>query len=190
MIQLPNKKYNIIYADPPWTFKTYSDKGKGRSAEQHYECMTLSDIKDLPIKDIAADDCVLFLWITDPYLEKAFDVLKSWEFIYKTVGFYWFKTNKDQIKFFTGLGYWTRANPEQCLLATRGKPKRISKSVQKLLDSDYEKDIVSMRREHSRKPDEARKRIVELMGDLPRIELFAREQIDGWDAWGMEINKF
>jgi site-specific DNA-methyltransferase (adenine-specific) len=94
------------------------------------------------------------------------------------VAFTWIKENQSD-GYFTGMGYWTRANPEMCLLATRGKPKRISKSVKQL--------VVDVRREHSRKPDCVRNRIVELCGDLPRIELFARQKVDGWDNWGNEI---
>lgn len=173
------KKYRVIYADPPWSFATYSHKGKGRSAEAHYDCMTLEDIKALPVADWAADDCALLLWATDPLLEKAFDVISAWGFTYKTVGFYWAKQNKSGNGFFMGTGYYTRANPEQCLLSTRGKPKRLSRSVQKL--------VVSPRREHSRKPDCVRDRI-EALFDGPYLEMFARSTKPGWDAWGNEIS--
>jgi N6-adenosine-specific RNA methylase IME4 len=180
--------FGVIYADPPWTFATYSRKGKGRSAEAHYDCMTLGDIKALPVAEWAADDCVLFLWTTDPILEKAFEVIRSWGFIYKTVGFYWVKLNKSaskpahhQQKFFTGLGFWTRANPELCLLATRGHPRRRSAAVSKL--------IVSPRREHSRKPDETYERI-EALCDGPYLEMFARSRQDGWSPWGPDSDAF
>lgn len=183
-----NKKYNIIYADPPWTFKTYSDKGKGRSAENHYECMKFEDIVNLPIKNISADDCILFLWITFPFLEKSFKVINSWGFTYKTCGFNWIKLNKKSNSFFTGLGYWTRSNSELCLLATKGHPKRVSKSVHEIIDV-FPEEIVSRREAHSKKPDIVRNRIVELCGDLPRVELFAREKVDGWDVMGYEIDE-
>ena len=173
------KKYNIIYADPPWTFTTRSDKGKDRSPENHYNCMTLKDICNLPVNDIAKKDCVLFMWVVDPLLHKAFEVIKAWNFEYKTVAFTWAKTNKKSLGFFTGLGYWTRGNPEMCLLATKGRPKRLSKSVAQL--------VVDQRREHSRKPDRIRNDIVNLCGDLPRIELFARQKTKGWDVWGNEV---
>jgi N6-adenosine-specific RNA methylase IME4 len=173
--------YGVIYADPPWTFATYSRKGKGRSAEAHYDCMSLCEIKTLPVADWAADNCVLFLWTTDPLLPTALDVIRAWGFTYKTVGFYWAKLNKaasqsvyDDKSFFTGLGFWTRANPELCLLATRGHPRRRSLSVKKL--------IVSPRREHSRKPDEAYARI-EALCEGPYLEMFARSEQPGWDAW-------
>jgi len=175
-------KYNIIYADPPWTFKTYSDKGKGKSPEQHYACMTKEDIQNLPIPDIAADDCVLFLWVTFPCLEEGLELIRKWGFTYKTCAFNWVKRNKRSDSWFWGCGYWTRSNSELCLLATKGHPKRISASVHQVCDARV--------REHSRKPDEIRDRIVELCGDLPRIELFARQQTEGWDVWGNETNKF
>jgi N6-adenosine-specific RNA methylase IME4 len=171
--------YKVIYADPPWTFATYSRKGKGRSAEAHYDCMSFVDIMTLPVIQWAADDCVLLLWTTDPLLEKAFEVIRAWGFTYKTVGFYWAKLNKPTASgndpgFFTGLGFWTRANPELCLLATRGKPRRKRADVRKL--------IVSPRREHSRKPDEAYDRI-EALCEGPYLELFARFSRPGWDIW-------
>ena len=179
MIPFPNKKYDIIYADPAWNFKNWSDKGNDRSPLQHYSCMSISDICNLPIHDITNDDCVLFIWVIDPLLNKAFEVIKSWGFTYKTVAFTWAKENKKSSGYFTGLGYWTRGNPEMCLLATKGKPKRVSKSVRQL--------VIDARREHSRKPDRIRDDIVTLMGDKPRIELFARQKIEGWDSWGNEV---
>ena len=178
-----DKKYNIIYADPPWTFKTYSAKGKEKkSAENHYQCMTKQDIQKLPIKNITADDCVLLLWVTFPCLEEGLELIRKWGFTYKTCGFTWVKRNKKSDSYFWGLGYWTRANVELCLLATKGKPKRVSKSVHQVCDARI--------MEHSRKPTEIRDRIVQLCGDVPRIELFARQHADGWDCWGNETDKF
>ena len=179
MIPFPNKKYNIIYADPAWHFKTYSNKGEKRSAIQYYDCLDINDIYNLPVNDIANDDCILFIWVIDSMLPEALQVIKKWNFKYKTVAFTWVKQNKKSDGYFTGMGYWTRCNPEQCLLATKGNPKRLSKAVRQL--------IISKRQEHSRKPDEIRKRIVELCGDLPRIELFARNKTKGWSVWGNEV---
>lgn len=173
------KKYNIIYADPPWSYRVWSKKGLQRSAEDHYPTMRLDDICALPVSEIADKDSVLFLWATFPTLPCAFEVIKSWGFEYKTVAFVWVKRNKKTPSWFWGLGYWTRANAEICFLATKGKPKRISKRVHQVIDTPIE--------QHSKKPDEARKRIVELIGDLPRIELFARQQPSGWDVWGNEV---
>ena len=179
MIPFPNKKYNIIYADPAWHFKTYSNKGEKRSAIQYYDCLNINDIYNLPVNDIANDDCILFIWVIDSMLPEALQVIKKWNFKYKTVAFTWVKQNKKSDGYFTGMGYWTRCNPEQCLLATKGNPKRLSKAVRQL--------IISKRQEHSRKPDEIRNRIVELCGDLPRIELFARNKTKGWSVWGNEV---
>ena len=176
-------KYQVIYADPPWKFKVWCyETGSGRSPDQYYPTMELGDICSLGdvIKMISAKDCILFLWATFPKLEEALEVIKAWGFIYKSVAFVWVKLNKSSLGIFTGLGYWTRGNVEICLLATKGHPKRIDKSIRQL--------IISPRREHSRKPDEVRDRIVQLMGDLPRIELFAREQVEGWDAIGYDID--
>jgi len=179
MIPFPDKKYNIIYADPAWSFKTYSNKGKGRSPDKHYSVMSLQDIKDLPVQDIADDNCILFLWVTFPLLKEGFEVIDAWGFIYKTVAFNWVKKNKKTDSWFWGLGYWTRSNAELCLLATKGTIKRQSASIHQIIDTPIEK--------HSKKPDIVRNKIVELVGDLPRIELFARETADGWDSWGNEI---
>lgn len=175
-----DKKYNIIYADPPWTFKTYSAKGKEKkSAENHYPCMGKQDIQQLPIKSIAAEDCVLLMWVTFPCLQEGLELIERWGFTYKTCGFTWIKQNRKADSLFWGLGYWTRANAEICLLATKGKPKRVSKSVHQV--------CMARIMEHSRKPSEIRDRIVQLCGDLPRIELFARQYADGWDCWGNEV---
>lgn len=172
--------YGAIYADPAWTFTTRSDKGKDRSPEQHYDCMTLDDIKALPVQDLAAKNCVLLLWTIDTHLPMALDVIKAWGFTYKTKGFNWVKLNKDGTPF-TGMGFWTRANPEDCLLATQGSPKRDAKDVRRL--------VMSPRREHSRKPDEIRGEIERLVSG-PYVELFARETKPGWHCWGKQTTRF
>jgi N6-adenosine-specific RNA methylase IME4 len=178
---LRSRHYRVIYADPPWTFATYSDKGKGRSAEAHYDCMSIEDIAALPVSTWAADDAALFLWVTKPLLMKMNKVIQAWGFDYKTVGFTWAKTKKhhtgsvfDDDDFPIGCGYYTRANPEMCLLATRGKPlERKSKAVREL--------ITAPRREHSRKPGEAYDRI-EALFDGPYLEMFARQSRPGGDG--------
>jgi len=175
------EKYQIIYADPPWRFKVWCfGTGRGRLPDDHYPTMSIDEICSLPVKDIVAKDSILFLWTTFPKIadEEVFRVIKAWGFTCKSAAFVWVKKNKSD-SFWMGLGYWTRGNPEVCLLATRGHPHRVSKSVPQL--------IISPRREHSKKPDEVRDRIVQLMGDLPRIELFARQKIEGWDCWGNEV---
>ena len=169
------KKYKVIYADPPWR---YERKNVSGAAEKHYSTMSLDDIKSLPVDNLADEDCVLFLWITFPMLCEAWGVIESWGFRYKSVAFVWIKQNRKAPTFFWGMGNWTRSNAELCLIATKGNPKRQSKSVPQIIVSPIE--------EHSKKPGEARKRIVELMGDVPRIELFAREHTPGWDVWGNE----
>ena len=184
--------YDIILADPPWTFKTYSEKGKEhKSAELHYSCMTIDDIYNLPIQNIASDNCILFLWVTNPMLPQGLKTIEEWGFKYKTVAFSWYKKNKIADSMFWGLGYWTRANVELCLLATKGKPTRISKGVHQVIDTEDKFDteqIFSPIRQHSRKPDEVRNRIVQLCGDIPRIELFAREKVEGWESVGLDID--
>jgi N6-adenosine-specific RNA methylase IME4 len=181
---LKQRKYGAIYADPPWSFRNWSARGTGRNAVSHYDCLDFHSLVSLPIADLAADDCALFLWATDPLLPRAFELIRAWGFEYKTIGFYWVKLNaapRHDADYFTGLGYWTRANPEQCLLATRGKPPRRAKDVRRLL--------VERRREHSRKPDAARERIERLV-DGPYLELFARETKRGWDCWGDQVALF
>lgn len=174
------KKYGVIYADPPWTYKTYSGKGKEKkSAENHYPCMKKEEIQKLPINAIADKDCVLFLWVTFPCLQEGMELITAWGFQYKTCGFTWVKRNKKSESYFTGLGFWTRANAEICLLATKGHPHRVSKSVHQICDARIGR--------HSEKPAEIRDRIVALCGDVPRIELFARQKVDGWDCWGNEV---
>jgi site-specific DNA-methyltransferase (adenine-specific) len=140
--------------------------------------MSVEEICKLPVNNIADNDSVLFLWATYPNLPEAFKVIDAWGFEYKTVAFTWVKIYKDG-KPFVGLGHWTRANAEICLLATKGSIKRANKNVSQI--------IISVPEEHSKKPDEARDRIVMLMGDLSRIELFARQQPEGWDVWGNEV---
>lgn len=173
-----NNKYNIIYADPPWHYKTWRN-GQG-SADKHYKTMKIEDIVSMGdvINKISDKDCILFLWGTWPCLNEAMQVINAWGFKYKTCGFLWVKLTK-LLNVILGLGFWTRGNTEFCLIATKGHIKRKSKRVSQV--------IMSVREEHSKKPNETRERIVELIGDLPRIELFARQTADGWDSWGNEV---
>ena len=181
-------KYKVIYADPPWYFRNYSVKGEDRNAVKHYPCMRTEDICAMPVADMADDDCILLLWACDPMLPDALKVIEAWGFTYKTVGFYWAKTKKHALldrlgltDFVMGLGYWTRGNPEMCLLATRGKPQRLSKRIRRL--------IISPRREHSRKPDEMYG-YIEALAEGPYLEMFARTQREGWDSQGNEVGKY
>ena len=175
-----DKKYEIIYADPPWLYRDKRGGLPGYGACP-YSCMTQQDIKELPVSQLAAKDSVLFMWATMPMLQEALDVIKAWGFKYKTVAFVWVKTNPKSGGFVTGLGSWTRSNAELCLIATRGHPKRIARTIKQI--------IVSPRGRHSEKPKEARERIIQLIGDIPRIELFARQAPSGWDVWGNEAPK-
>lgn len=177
-LPFPDKKYSIIYADPPWSYKDKALAGK-RGACCKYPTQSKDWIDNLPVKKIADEDCVLFLWVTMPKLNECWDLIEKWGFTYKTVAFTWVKRNKKSSSWFWGMGGWTRANAELCLLATKGRPKRINAGVHSIVDSKIE--------EHSKKPDEVRDRIVSLMGDVPRIELFARQRYDGWDCWGNQV---
>jgi len=173
------KKYQIIYADPAWS---YNDKKCNGNASDHYQTINIKDICNLPIggmQGIADDNCVLFMWATYPMLKEALLVIDSWGFKYKTIAFQWVKLNKKNGKPFFGLGRWTRGNTECCLLAVKGKPSRVSNSVFQLVQTPIEG--------HSKKPDIIREKIIELMGDLPRVELFARQKTEGWDVWGNEV---
>ncbi len=182
------KKYNIIYADPPWKFKNYSDKWhkdrpESRWVENEYTCMTFEDMCRMPVREFSEKDSVCLMWVTFPKLKEGIMLLEAWGFEYKTNAFTWIKKNKKATDTnFWGMGYYTRANAEICILGTKGKVlPRLSHKVHSVIESPI--------REHSRKPDEAREKIVELFGDLPRIELFARQESEGWDVWGNETNK-
>lgn len=171
-------KYNIIYADPPWNYNDPCNSGK-RGAIHKYPTMSIEEIKKLPVRKIAADDSLLFLWVTFPLLQEGLDTIAAWGFKYKTIAFNWIKQSKTGQSLHWGMGNWTRANSEICLLGVRGNPKRVSAGVHSV--------VMSPLRKHSQKPDEVRDRIVELAGDLPRIELFARNETEGWHVWGNEV---
>jgi|TARA_R110002051_G_C8722507_1_gene496885 N6-adenosine-specific RNA methylase IME4 len=176
-VNFPNKKYQIIYADPPWAYRDKAKAGK-RGVGYKYDIMPIEDVKNLQVEKLSNDDCVLFMWITFPHLDECLSVVNSWGFKYKTVAFTWVKKYKNGDNFM-GMGNWTRANAEICIIATKGKPKRIDAGVRQIVESIPER--------HSKKPDIVRDKIVKLLGDLPRIELFAREKVAGWDSWGNEI---
>lgn len=198
---LPRGEAGVIYADPPWAFKTWwsgrsnktpSPKKKfsypSRATAPSYDVLREDDLNSLPVVGLAAKDCVLFMWTCWPVLQQSLRTIEAWGFEYKTCGFAWVKANATQIELFDEeieahmtLGYWTRSNSEVCLLATRGKPKRISGGVRQ--------GIIEPRREHSRKPDCVYERIERLVAG-PYVELFARTQRPGWRAWGNQTDKF
>ncbi len=192
---LPRNHFGAILADPPWHFKVWSGEvqKKGRShggpaKAPDYVQLDEAEIKAFPVEQIAADNCVLFLWTCWPVIEQAFRVIAAWGFQYKTCGFLWAKAHARQIEMFQdhldgrmGLGYWSRSNSEPCLLATRGKPKRIGVDVRQV--------IIEPGREHSRKPDCVHERIERLVAG-PYLELFARSRREGWASWGNETTKY
>ena len=167
-------KYKIIYADPPWLYQRPMKKFP-------YPMMDIESLKSIPVNEIADKDCVLFMWITYPQLDQAFGIIDAWGFKYRTNAFTWVKTY-DSGKLYFGLGHYTRSNPEICLLSIKGgiHKYRKSKKVEQVLISPIGK--------HSQKPPEIRDRIVELFGDLPRIELFARQRVPGWDSLGNDLD--
>jgi N6-adenosine-specific RNA methylase IME4 len=194
---MPRGHFKAIYADPPWRWESWgkyrgprsglAPKGD-RSADKHYDTAETTDIAALPVADLAAPDCVLFMWATWPMIDHALALIEAWGFEYKTCAFCWTKADARQMQMFDEsitadmlLGYWTRANSEPCLLATRGKPKR--------LNADVRQAIIEPRREHSRKPDCVPSRIERLV-DGPYLELFARTQRPGWTVWGNQTDKF
>lgn len=183
------KKYNIIYADPPWQYKDKRGNDP-RYGAMDYPTMTVDEIKALSVRDIADVNCMLFLWVTFPLLIEGLEVMSAWGFRYRTQAFSWIKTNKRQNlqqtcflptepDLFFGIGYYTKSNCELCLLGVKGKPFKQNDTVSSV--------IIAPITRHSEKPAEARDRIVQLCGDFPRIELFARQRVCGWDAWGNEI---
>ena len=175
---LTGGRYQIVYADPPWQYRDKANAGK-RGAVHKYNVMGLDAIKALQVERIAAEDCLLAMWWVAPMPAEALAVVEAWGFTVKTMkGFTWHKLTKHGKSHF-GMGNWTRANTEDCLIATRGKPKRQSAAVRQFVEARH--------RGHSVKPDEVRNGLVELMGDVPRIELFARSYTSGWDVWGDQI---
>ena len=180
------KKYNIIYQDPPWSYKDKALSGN-RGACCKYNVMDNSQLYDMNVGSIASDDCVNFMWVTFPKLQAGLDLMKQQGFTYKTVAFTWVKHYRNGNQFI-GMGRWTRANAEVCLLGTRGTPHRVNAGIRQIVE-EFTDVIKSVPEQHSKKPDEVRDRIVQLCGDLPRIELFSRQEVSGWDQMGNEVRK-
>jgi N6-adenosine-specific RNA methylase IME4 len=173
-------RFSVILADPPWLFRTRSEKGKGRSAEQHYACLKIEDIKALPVESVSARDSALFLWATGPLLPEAIEVMRCWGFTYRCVAFTWVKRTPLGKFWHWGMGYWTRSNAEFCLLGARGDIRRVSAGVHSVLDDPV--------MNHSSKPHTAYDRIEALMGpEQDYLELFARNARPGWTAEGLEL---
>jgi len=181
-------KYNIIYADPPWSYSISSGIAGGRGQNTSYRCLRPVEIYDMPIESISNDNSVLFIWATYPMLPECLYTIKAWGFYYKTNAFTWIKKNKKSGTNFFGMGKWTRRNSEICLLATKGNPSAITHSISEIIELETDEIIESPIEKHSKKPDIIRELIVQLCGNLPRIELFAREKNEGWDRWGNEVD--
>lgn len=186
-IDFPNKKFNLIYCDPPWSYHLYRPQYSHkrnvlsplRTAASFYKTMTISEICSIPIHSIAANNCALFLWATSPTLDDAFKVITAWGFKYKTVAFYWNKKCRHSTNLKIGMGHYTRPSCEPLLLAMKGTLKVLNHSIRQVVVSPIE--------QHSKKPAIFRDLIIRLFGDLPKIELFAREKADGWSSWGDEL---
>lgn len=168
-------KYQIIYADPPWEFSDKAAAGQ-RGASFKYSTLSLEELKNLPIHSLAADDCFLFLWVVSAMLKEGIELLEAWGFDYKTIAFCWVKKSQTG-RIFNGMGHYTRQAVELCLLGKRGHPQIVSHDVSQV--------IISTPREHSRKPDLTRNRIMKMTGNPEnKLELFARHNIYGWDTFG------
>jgi len=196
MIKIPViNKYGIIYMDPPWDYKRKGGPKHIGTAAQTYATLKDEDVYNLNIDELAADDCFLFLWATWPKLKEGMTAIEKWGFRYVTAAFVWVKTNKKQVDtVFWGSGHYTRANTESCLLGVKGKPKVLYHGVHQVIPyEDLEEvmpsELVVPNTKHSKKPEEARNRIIKLCGDIKRIELFATEDTVGWDTWGDELFK-
>lgn len=178
-----DKKYNIIYADPPWSYQQEGGKQGRGTAKKHYRTMTTDDICALPIEGISTENAMCFMWATFPNIDEALKAMRSWGFTYKTAAFVWVKKNKKSDSLFWGMGAYTRANAEVCLIGV----KKHTKAKQQIKAHNIHQIIESKIEQHSKKPAETRIRIEALTGDVPRIELFARESCIGWDCWGNEV---
>ena len=180
------KKYSIIYMDPPWEYNKRPNNTKsGLGAMGHYGTMTMQEIKALPISDLAAENCAVFMWCTHPKLDQQIQLFRHWGFRFCTCAFMWIKTTKAGKPYF-GVGHYTKHNSEPCYLGVKGKMTVKSNFVsQIIIQPQYrgEKGKII----HSKKPEIVREKIVELFGDLPRLEMFARDTTDGWDVWGNEV---
>lgn len=177
-----DKKYDIIYADPPWEYPLSGGVKSSRGmAKQHYPTMRMNEIRSLPIKALSSKIAVCFLWATFPTIGNAIQILSDWGFVYKTAAFVWVKKNKCGTNFW-GMGQYTRANAEVCLLGV----SKSTKAQEQVKSHRVHQIVESVVGRHSEKPNEVRERIVKLFGDVSRIELFARERVDGWDCWGDE----
>lgn len=177
---LPPLSFSAIMADPPWSFENFSSKGEKKNAKAQYACMSVKEIKALPVGHLASGDCWLWLWATNPMLPQAIEVMSAWGFAFVTAG-HWAKRGVSG-KLAFGPGYVLRCAGEPFLIGKVGNPEPISRSVRSVIEGP--------RREHSRKPDEAYRAFLAITGDVRRADLFARESRFGFEPWGIEAGKF
>lgn len=178
--------YGVIEADPPWSYKTYSNADRGtvphRGENEPYPPMTREELLALPVNEVAAKDCLLHMWVISSHIDQAIELGRAWGFTYKSLGFNWVKTQKsDPEKPKMGMGKWLRQDSEIGLIFTKGKPTRVSAGVRQA--------ILEPARQHSRKPDERLDRLEALVAG-PYLEMFSRSTREGWDAMGNETGKF
>ena len=194
------KKYHVIYCDPLWSYRDKKKSGRSKcGAENHYPTLTLDELKQLPIQNICEDNCVLYMWVTFPMLREGLELIEAWGFEYKTIGFDWTKLNKDG-SVWHGVGAYSKSNNELCLFATKGNIGRLMRDENdnEIIFDPKEKlsirsnqiscNVQAARGEHSEKPEEVRRRIEKLWGNVSHVELFAKERVKGWDSIGFDID--
>ena len=182
-VGFPNKKYDVIYADPPWKYgsKHYQDGGREfNNLDNYYNQMTIYELKQLPVKKISENNSLLFIWVTDSHIKEGIEVIESWGYEYKTIAFNWIK-HYESGKRCVNFSPYTLKSWEVCLLGTKGKTGDI------MISNNIQGYVNAIRTEHSKKPNEVRNKINKLVGNKSKIELFAREKSDGWDVWGNEV---
>ena len=176
---LPDQRFSVLYMDPPWDYKgQLQHNGKGRpdtgGALRHYSTVTLKDLKNLPVRDIAEDNSLLFMWATSPHMDQAIELGKSWGFSWATIAFVWDKVRVNP-------GFYTLSQVELCLVFKLGKipNPRGARNIRQM--------VLSKRTRHSEKPAEVRRRIEKMFPEQSKIEMFARKPAAGWTAWGEEV---
>lgn len=182
------KKYSIILADPPWQFNNKKTGGSMVSgAAHHYLTTGIEGLKQIDVNSITKENAVLFMWYVGAMPQEAIDLVHAWGFTIKNMnGFVWNKlTQKNKPHF--GMGFYTRAGSESVIIATKGKFKPVSHSVRAVFNADAQVQFEGKALVHSRKPNQVRDLIVELCGDLPRLEMFARESAKGWSVFGNDV---
>jgi N6-adenosine-specific RNA methylase IME4 len=176
---IESMKYDVILADPPWTFSVWNAEKSDRHASHKYDLMSIEEICALRVASLTAENCALFLWATWPNILDAFKVIEAWGFSYRTLGWEWIKAKESGFGFHFGMGYYTRSNPEPCLLAVKGRMNVAVHDISALIYTPVQ--------EHSRKPDDQYRKIEALYPGRRYLELFARRRRPGWDVFGNEV---